>query len=153
MKTCSGCKRRLDASAFYGNKSRSDGLSALCRECSRSYDRKRQRGFSVEVVAKRNQLAKVRRERNSKFLAEVCDVPCMDCGNRFPAVCMDFDHVRGEKKDVVSRLACAKAASIKRLKEEIAKCDIVCSNCHRIRTHITRKKVTVVKRIEGSSAL
>ena len=27
--------------------------------------------------------------------------------------------------------------SLKRLEEEIAKCDVVCSNCHRIRTQLT----------------
>ncbi len=48
---------------------------------------------------------------------------------------MDFDHVRGEKKfNLGSVLALNVSAEI--LDEEIAKCDIVCANCHRIRTHL-----------------
>jgi len=46
---------------------------------------------------------------------------------------MDFDHRPGEKKSLeVSRLTLTK--SIRRVVEEIAKCDVVCANCHRIRT-------------------
>ena len=44
---------------------------------------------------------------------------------------MDLDHVRGQKK---FRLAAVKHVSLETLEEEINKCDVVCSNCHRIRT-------------------
>ena len=58
--------------------------------------------------------------------------PCMDCGGSFQPVCMDFDHRQGTAKvDGVSKLI---LCSLERLQEEIAKCDLVCSNCHRIRT-------------------
>lgn len=60
--------------------------------------------------------------------------PCMDCGNTFPPVCMDFDHRPGEVKiGGISKLA--KKATIATLLAEMAKCDLVCANCHRIRTH------------------
>ena len=59
------------------------------------------------------------------------DKPCVDCGGKFPPECMDFDHVRGEKLfSVMMRLTASKV----RLETEIAKCDLVCANCHRIRT-------------------
>ena len=61
--------------------------------------------------------------------------PCVDCGGSFEACVMDFDHVRGVKKDDVSRMARYKLSTIL---EEIAKCDLVCANCHRIRTWIQR---------------
>jgi hypothetical protein len=57
--------------------------------------------------------------------------PCADCGNVFPPECMDFDHVRGNKAIKVSALV---ACSAERLMAEVAKCDLVCANCHRIRT-------------------
>ena len=63
--------------------------------------------------------------------------PCMDCKGSFPPVCMDFDHVRGEKiKDLSD--ACTDMWTHERLLEEIEKCDLVCSNCHRIRTEERR---------------
>ncbi len=62
-------------------------------------------------------------------------VPCTDCGNTFPVYCMEFDHTRGEKVCNVPKLwHCSEAVFL----AEVEKCDVVCSNCHRIRTH-TRK--------------
>lgn len=59
--------------------------------------------------------------------------PCTVCGNRFDPVCMDFDHRPGETKegDVATMVS---SASTDRLLAEIAKCDLVCANCHRLRT-------------------
>jgi len=57
--------------------------------------------------------------------------PCQDCGGKFPVECMDFDHVRGKKKRNVAQM---KYAALTTLLDEIAKCDVVCANCHRIRT-------------------
>lgn len=59
--------------------------------------------------------------------------PCMDCKESYPYYVMDFDHVRGRKHKNVMELI--PTLSKKKIDEEIAKCEIVCSNCHRIRTH------------------
>ena len=56
--------------------------------------------------------------------------PCADCGNLFPHYVMDFDHQR----DKVKAVSLMMAFSFEKLKAEIAKCEIVCANCHRIRT-------------------
>ena len=46
---------------------------------------------------------------------------------------MEFDHrVASEKSDTIARIP--KTGSLKRLKEEIDKCDLVCVMCHRRRT-------------------
>lgn len=58
--------------------------------------------------------------------------PCADCKQTFPYYVMDFDHVRGKKLASVSKTYANGPRFIKR---EIAKCDVVCANCHRIRTH------------------
>jgi hypothetical protein len=59
--------------------------------------------------------------------------PCSDCGGTFPPVAMDFDHVRGIKRFSVSKIGGSQMA-METLLEEIAKCELVCSNCHRVRT-------------------
>ena len=58
--------------------------------------------------------------------------PCADCGGTFHPCAMDFDHVRGEK--VVNLSLIARYSSAAALVSEVKKCDLVCSNCHRIRT-------------------
>ncbi len=60
--------------------------------------------------------------------------PCADCGIQYPYYVMDLDHIIGEKKFAVSQ-AITVAGSIVKLIAEIAKCEVVCSNCHRFRTY------------------
>lgn len=72
-----------------------------------------------------------RRRDFADFLNTLKSVPCADCGGRFPVECMDFDHVRGSKVANISRMH---GHARERVMEEVAKCDVVCSNCHRIRT-------------------
>lgn len=64
--------------------------------------------------------------------------PCMDCTNTFPAECMDFDHRPGEVKVNCVGIMVAHGWSWEKIETEIAKCDLVCSNCHRIRTRKRR---------------
>ena len=77
--------------------------------------------------------AKIRRDARA-LLREAKDVPCVDCGGRFHFAAMDFDHVRGEKKGCLSTMA-SKTFSLETIREEMAKCDVVCANCHRVRTY------------------
>jgi len=82
----------------------------------------------------------VKRERSRAHtarLAALKDVPCMDCGGRFPPECMDFDHVRGEKEFAVGT---ATLRSREDVDAEIAKCDVICANCHRTRTKKRRQQ-------------
>ena len=46
---------------------------------------------------------------------------------------MDFDHLSDDKVDAVSRLI-NQGCSWETLLKEIEKCDLICSNCHRILT-------------------
>lgn len=58
---------------------------------------------------------------------------CVECGYKDHFAALDFDHVRGEKLYNVSSMPSI-TGSWRLILEEIAKCDVVCSNCHRIRT-------------------
>lgn len=67
------------------------------------------------------------------ILSKKIDKSCLDCGTPYPWFILDFDHVRGIKRGNLS-LAPSKHWSLAAIDEEIAKCDLICSNCHRIRT-------------------
>jgi hypothetical protein len=73
-----------------------------------------------------------RKAKRDKLVTKLKDRPCKDCGVRYPPFVMDFDHVaeRGQKWKNVSQIL-----SPKSVKKEVAKCDLVCANCHRFRTH------------------
>lgn len=84
------------------------------------------------------------RESQAAFTAllhRLKSVPCMDCGGTFDPVCMDFDHRPGEVK--LANIGKFRATS-PRLMAEIAKCDVVCANCHRLRTHRIRDHRAVI---------
>ncbi len=74
--------------------------------------------------------------RNQKLLIveERKNVPCADCGQRFPTCAMDFDHVRGEKKMNIAQ-SVAQTWSMEIFLAELDKCEVVCACCHRIRTY------------------
>ena len=75
-----------------------------------------------------------RRRQQRDFINAVKSVPCKDCGVAYPPWVMEFDHVRGQKLCNLSVLA-RKTVSWETIKTEIAKCEVVCANCHRQRTH------------------
>ncbi len=64
-------------------------------------------------------------------------IPCMDCSGVFAWCAMDFDHRPDEVKEFGVGSKGRLKATPERLAEvekEIAKCNLVCSNCHRVRT-------------------
>ena len=97
---------------------------------------------------KRKITDKIRHTKNINFLWEFKKSPCMDCGGQFHPSAMDFDHKDSSKKykDVSSL-----KNNRQKLLEEIKKCDLVCANCHRIRTWRRKnnlsEKVNILKEL------
>ena len=58
---------------------------------------------------------------------------CMDCGYNLHAEALDFDHRPGEEKKFNLSVGAA-SKSWDSIMAEVAKCDVVCANCHRIRS-------------------
>jgi hypothetical protein len=66
------------------------------------------------------------------------DVPCQDCGGRFPPCAMDFDHRDpASKRSGVTRMI--GRAGLDTILREVDGCDILCANCHRDRTRRRRE--------------
>jgi len=82
-----------------------------------------------------NRLSSLKRARERReWLNSLKEgVPCHDCGNTYPPYVMDYDHRDPTQKvrGVTNMLMYSEANIL----AEIAKCDLVCANCHRIRTH------------------
>jgi hypothetical protein len=67
--------------------------------------------------------------------------PCVDCGHEYDFEAMDFDHRPGEPKRF--NLTRGYQHSMAAINAELAKCDLVCSNCHRERTR--RRRETAIE--------
>lgn len=78
-------------------------------------------GRSKAVQARRDYVRKIR------------ESPCVDCGGKFPWYVMELDHVKGEKSD--KTFTALVGRSWKSLLAELDKCEIVCANCHNIRSY------------------
>jgi len=107
--------------------------SSYCRECQRVYCRAHYARNKVEHNTRRRKHQREYARRNRQlFKAFLVGKTCVDCGNANPVV-LEFDHVRGRKQYEVSIMISAGFAW-RRVLAEIAKCEIRCANCHRIKT-------------------
>ncbi len=125
-------KRNPEKVKAYSAKQKAKGYKRKYTEVQKERYRKYQK---EHPEASRKGGARLREKRRS-FLNELKTKPCMDCGNSFPPECMDFDHVRGTKNLGIYQMY---TRAMPLLMEEIAKCDLVCANCHRVRT-MSRKR-------------
>jgi len=81
---------------------------------------------------------KSQRRKAKEYIDAVKSISeCIDCGESNPLV-LDFDHVRGKKIMCISNMV-RNSCSIETIQKEMAKCEIRCSNCHRVVTHKRKK--------------
>lgn len=93
--------------------------------------------YHLNRDSKVNVSKKMRREHTSELEAIQSykeRMGCIDCENDYPHFVLEFDHLPEFKKfGQVSHIL--KKYGADKAWEEIAKCDVVCSNCHKIRTN------------------
>lgn len=152
-KRCWKCETTKAVADFSKDKSRQDGMNPLCKPCAKATrqaylekhpDAQREayaKWYAKPENAKRANSASIERnrERADLLIKQFKSHACMDCGNTFPTCCMDFDHRLGAEKSFELRYRNFACKPIEVLIDEIAKCDLVCANCHRIRT-VTRNQ-------------
>jgi hypothetical protein len=131
VKTCNKCKKEKLLSDF--NKKNKEKFQPYCRKCDNEHAKEY---YKINKEKQKKQIyaaKKIRTENTKKIIRDIKEsTPCYDCGKKYPYYVIDFDHLR-DKEFNVSNMAYW--ASIKKIEKEIEKCEIVCSNCHRIRTH------------------
>ena len=127
----------------YAGGCRCDG----CRDAHRLYNlawRRRHAKPRVPVVPREIQRAQRRQWLDELKLA----IGCADCGYNLHPAALHFDHLDGATK--VNRIAQMTFGAEERLLAEIAKCEVVCANCHAIRTARRRTKLEVrTNRVRG----
>lgn len=82
---------------------------------------------------------KCRKKRNALVRRYKEMKGCNDCGGKFPHFVLQLDHRNPSTKTrnggVDGRQCVWRDLSKPALKEELGKCDVVCANCHAIRTY------------------
>jgi hypothetical protein len=131
---CGRCKRELPTAAFarYGR-----GYQSYCRDCQKEYDA----AWYQANKARRRAKARADQQRYVAWLDSLKEGrPCADCGQVYPPYVMEWDHLPGVEKTLVLGNTRGSAHGKERILAEIAKCELVCANCHRERTFGKRKK-------------
>lgn len=114
-----------------GGRPSNQGLQHYCKLCANAL------GMENYYKNKERYFAKARdRDRAlDELINGYKTAPCMDCGVSYPPYVMDLDHRDpSEKIEKVSMMRRRRMAFAK-IVAEIEKCDVVCANCHRVRTN------------------
>lgn len=98
-------------------------------------NKEKQQAYFQANKAEYKKRARKTKEKLMELVNAIKDAPCMDCGQKFPPYVMDFDHRDPKTKEASVSHMVGRQSSFELVVAEIEKCDLVCSNCHRIRTH------------------
>jgi hypothetical protein len=134
LRRCGRCQRDLPFPAFgrYGARHQS-----YCRDCKREYDAAWYRANK----AKRQARVRADRAAHVEWMNSLKEGrPCADCGQAFPPYVMEWDHLPGTEKTLVLADTRRAAYGRRRILAELAKCELVCANCHRERTFGQRRR-------------
>lgn len=145
-KNCGKCGQTKPVEEFYKRKSgqRVGQCYEKCIVCMKT----RGRDYYHLNHERQLKLALIRRHRayniKRKYINEAKNRACADCGLKYPYFVMDFDHKdRRDKINDVAYMA-TRNWSLEKIKNEVNKCEVVCANCHRIRTYGKYAKVAKV---------
>jgi hypothetical protein len=128
-KYCRGCRSNLEVEKFGVNLCKRDNLQSLCKICDSQYH------ADWYVTNKEKQKARIKDNKRKKtewLESYKKTLKCAECSeNRW--FVLEFHHTDPSQKEFPIAHMNAKGASIKRTLKEIAKCEVLCANCHRAR--------------------
>jgi hypothetical protein len=123
---CAQCRLELPVSEFYAQRGRP---ICYCKQCHYKYQHSAQRGAAYKI--KRNARQNERRKEAVAKVAKIkSDKGCAKCGERHPA-CLEFHHLDPSVKGFNLAEAPTRVTDPTRILAEMAKCIVLCSNCHR----------------------
>lgn len=131
MKKCSRCKQEKVLDEFNFKDKKKGTRQYQCKDCSRLYVRshyERNKKYYLLKAFTRNK--KNRNEIRRHIWTYLSSHPCVDCKEKDPIV-LEFDHISDKIIEISSM---HRNYTLERVKQEIAKCQVRCANCHRRKT-------------------
>jgi len=135
-RVCARCGELKPLNEYHNSRT---GQFTYCRDCRNEYDRLyyKERGRAARLARRR-----VSHDNARLWMADIkSGVPCVDCGQAFPVYVMHWDHLPGfQKVDDVSAMVGSRTREA--VLEELKKCELVCANCHVMRTVVRAKRAS-----------
>jgi hypothetical protein len=130
-KVCTRCRVRKLASNFAWHRKARGQRDTYCQPCRAAYKREHYAANRERYItnAHRRKQA-IALERAGHLVEFFRERPCVDCGETDPMV-LEFDHLGDKSFNIAKGL---RTHSWQAVLDEIAKCEVVCANCHRRRT-------------------
>ncbi|HVS29522.1 MAG TPA: hypothetical protein VHE14_08205 [Solirubrobacteraceae bacterium] len=137
---CYRCGELKPTAEFAWRRRAKGQRDSFCRGCRSAYGKEhyaanRRRYIDQAAEHKR----RLRLERTALLIEFFKTHPCTDCGETDPVV-LEFDHLRNKAFNIGTHLLQRRWQTIV---DEIAKCEVVCANCHRRRTARRRGAVRI----------
>ncbi len=136
-RTCIKCNTTKAIEEFRTRKGIEDNV---CKTCVNTYNKQHYKANKADYF-KRNKRYKAEVKQMVRDYKEAAG--CADCKLNFPYYVLEFDHLPGyEKKFNISDMVNGSLARQARTQiiEEMSKCEVLCANCHRVRTFSRMKK-------------
>lgn len=110
------------------------GYRYICKACACERAKQSYQDNKEKVKERSRRQGSIRiLERRKYTYNYLLEHPCVQCGEKDPTV-LEFDHIDPSTKSyTVGHMAWSNCA-MKKLKDEIAKCQVLCANCHRRKT-------------------
>jgi hypothetical protein len=134
-KKCTSCNQVLDEENFFWQDKSHNKRHAQCKDCSKekrkSYQHEHYQKYKEQYIARaKNNNLKQKNRINEFIIGFLSTHPCEICGEE-DIVVLDFHHTNPTLKNFTISSAISQQFSMLRLQEEISKCIVLCSNCHR----------------------
>lgn len=127
-KVCRVCQNLKPLTEFYPNKSCKFGVVGTCKIC---YVPRIKKWYADNRSVRQN----AQNNRNQSRKQQAVDYfgnKCKDCEQSYPNYVYQFHHLDPSQKDVNPSYA---MSSPTKMWTELAKCVMLCANCHMIRHH------------------
>ena len=131
LRRCGRCNREKPVEEFAWRRKAKGQLDSYCRPCRAAYKQEHyatNRQKYIDAAQRRRRAIVLKRVRC--LVEYLRDHPCADCGETDPLV-LEFDHLRDKEFGIGKGLRDREGRSVL---DEMAKCEVVCANCHRRRT-------------------
>lgn len=123
MVQCSCCNLYKHEHEYYNSKKQ-------CKQCVQYAEKKRRANMSpIEMEEYKKKKKERKLEQIVRLMQIKMEIGCIDCGNKNP-LCLDFDHQHSKVKNLSDMCG----GKWEKIEYELSKCEVRCSNCHRIKT-------------------
>jgi hypothetical protein len=128
---CGRCRAHKPPHEFAWRRQSRGQRDNYCRPCRAAYKQEHYAANRDRYIANAQRRKQAVVAERARHLVDFFrQHPCVDCGERDPIV-LEFDHLRDKRFELSKGI---RDRNWRDVLDEIAKCDVVCANCHRRRT-------------------